>query len=74
MAATVDTRAGFISDVIDFLREYGFEGLDIDWEYPAHRGSPPEDRQRFVVLADVSRRLEHSMRIFDTIGNYCFSA
>ncbi|XP_064613374.1 acidic mammalian chitinase-like [Liolophura sinensis] len=55
MAATVDTRAGFISDVIDFLRAYGFEGLDIDWEYPAHRGSPPEDRQRFVVLADELR-------------------
>jgi len=37
---------GFVYDAIGFLREYGFDGLDIDWEYP--RG--PDDRAAFVSL------------------------
>ena len=37
---------GFVYDAIGFLRENGFDGLDIDWEYP--RG--PDDRASFVSL------------------------
>jgi len=37
---------GFVYDSISFLREHGFDGLDIDWEYP--RG--PDDRAAFVSL------------------------
>jgi len=37
---------GFVYDAIGFLREHGFDGLDIDWEYP--RGA--DDRASFVSL------------------------
>ncbi|CAF3403070.1 unnamed protein product [Rotaria socialis] len=51
MVATEQSRAEFVENSYKFLKEYGFDGLDLDWEYPADRGSPPEDRGRFTELA-----------------------
>jgi chitinase len=57
MVATVSSRKIFINQTVEYLRNRTFDGLDIDWEYPTQRGSPPEDRDRFTQLLKVRRSL-----------------
>lgn len=52
LAASKESRTAFINSLLIFLPQYGFQGVDIDWEYPvaSERGGNPEDTQNLVYL------------------------
>lgn len=52
LAANNESRTAFINSLLTFLPQYGFQGVDIDWEYPvaSERGGNPEDTQNLVYL------------------------
>ncbi|KAL4113271.1 hypothetical protein QTP88_016929 [Uroleucon formosanum] len=51
-----DKRKEFVKNVIKFLRQNNFDGLDLDWEYPAYRdGSKPSDKENYASLVKELR-------------------
>ena len=56
MVRTETTRQEFITHAIDFLRNRNFDGLDLDWEFPAAFNSPSSDKQKFTILCQVRRQ------------------
>ncbi|KAJ6597131.1 glycosyl hydrolases family 18-domain-containing protein [Mycena vulgaris] len=51
MASTPGNRATFIANVLSQLADYGFDGIDIDWEYPGvERGGAEKDGENFASL------------------------
>ncbi|XP_062555250.1 probable chitinase 2 isoform X2 [Armigeres subalbatus] len=50
LAANSQRRQLFAENALRFLKWYGFDGLDINWEYPTQRGGKPYDRENFVLL------------------------
>jgi chitinase len=60
VAATRETRRRFARSCVAFARAYGFDGIDIDWEYPvggglAGNGAAPEDRENLTLLLAALR-------------------
>ncbi|XP_065660309.1 chitinase-3-like protein 1 isoform X2 [Hydra vulgaris] len=51
MVNSQTNRQAFIKSTVELIRHWGFDGFDLDWEYPAGRGnSPPGDKQMFTLL------------------------
>ncbi|XP_035893380.1 probable chitinase 10 [Anopheles stephensi] len=52
-------RAVFVESAVAFVKRYGFDGFDVDWEYPTLRGGLPEDRVGFIkLLRDLRARFD----------------
>jgi chitinase len=59
-ALTPESREKFARSVVEFMLRYGFDGADIDWEYPTGGGlgtniRREEDPDNFVLLLEELR-------------------
>ncbi|MGF1703242.1 glycoside hydrolase family 18 protein, partial [Photobacterium makurazakiensis] len=59
MAAAPETRQVFVDSIVEFIKKWGFDGVDIDWEYPGHGGESgaktPNDADNYVKLIQAMR-------------------
>ncbi|KAI1774392.1 hypothetical protein F4818DRAFT_442540 [Hypoxylon cercidicola] len=57
IAADSGKRKTFADNLVHFMKQYGYDGVDIDWEYPGapDRGGKPEDVQNCVLLFQTLR-------------------
>ena len=57
MSSTAANRAAFINGAIKFMDTYGFDGVDLDWEYPAaeDRSGLATDFENYVTLLQEMR-------------------
>jgi chitinase len=56
-SSILEGRVKFITSVQNYLQKYGFDGIDIDYEYPTaeDRGGSPDDTENFLQLVREMR-------------------
>ncbi|CAO1342257.1 unnamed protein product [Diamesa tonsa] len=54
LARNPTARTNFARNTVTFMRLHGFNGFDVDWEYPVSDGIP-EDRENFILLLQELR-------------------
>ena len=69
-ALTEESRTLFADSCVDFIVKYGFDGIDLDWEYPVSGGlstniKRPEDKQNFTLLLKKLREKLTARGIID---------
>lgn len=59
VSANNESRATFVDSAVMFVRKHGFDGLDIDWEYPDE-----EDWDNYVYLmAELREAFENDAAV-----------
>lgn len=57
VASSHEKRLKFAQNATSFCKIHNFDGIDIDWEYPARRdGNAAIDRENFALLLEELRR------------------
>lgn len=61
VAATANSRTKFVTSAINFMMAYGFDFVDLDWEYPVSGGLPgnahrSQDGTNFALLLKEFKR------------------
>jgi len=56
-----NSRNAFVNNVMEWVEEYGFDGVDIDWEYPVNGANGiikarPSDKTNFTLLMSITEK------------------
>ncbi|GLH06128.1 Probable chitinase 2 [Gryllus bimaculatus] len=62
VANDANLRSAFAKNAANFVLQYGFDGFDIDWEYPASRGGAASDYEAYALM------LKELRSVFDHHG------
>lgn len=62
MAATATGRNNFVKDVMNKVRQYGFDGVDMDWEFPTT--SDGTDGTFTAMMKELSDSLHRDARYY----------
>ena len=62
IALTAASRTAFCQSAVDFAVKWGFDGIDLDWEYPVEGGLTtnhhnPADKTTYTALLKELREL-----------------
>ena len=71
VALTNASRETFAKSAVGFMTKYGFDGIDIDWEYPVNGGLAgntyrPEDKHNYTLLL---QELDEQLQIQEAQDN-----
>ncbi|CAG0902012.1 unnamed protein product [Cyprideis torosa] len=67
MAANQASRATFVQSCVSFLQTYKFDGLDVDWEYPAQFGGLPQDKVRCKAMAGSNANAQNLVALLSEL-------
>ncbi|EEC01936.1 chitinase, putative [Ixodes scapularis] len=71
MSSTPQNRQKFITSVLQWMKEYNLDGVDLAWPFPGvdYRGGGPQDKENYVQLAKICLFLKSGWtREFDDQG------
>ncbi|PVI07196.1 glycoside hydrolase family 18 protein [Periconia macrospinosa] len=71
MVSSAANRKAFIDSAVRFCSTYGFDGIDIDWEYPVadDRGGKEEDYTNYVTFTKELREAAKGLGLTLTLPN-----
>jgi chitinase len=70
VASAAHLRTAFVNNAVTFVQTHGFDGFDLDWEYPSRLGGAPGDKANFALLIKEFREVfdRHNLLITAAVG------
>lgn len=66
-ASNLYNRIKFSISAVNMLTTYGFDGLDVDWEFPGWHDTWPEDQYLFVLLLKQLKTFFHKPYLYSNL-------